>query len=197
MLPLLHSVRGNGSISSASSGQPNSMEINSAPPLLCYPSTSYFPFCLVHFSLTSSQAMDVRKETLSLPWWSGALPWGLKCLSGAGPSNPNTAAPEPRLSTLGTHLLVMLPHRFSGVTGAEWGPLCPTQVTEETAAITQISLSHSNYLTALASRHVFSCSPRALESSSTERCKAVFCRNENYSLHLYGSTYYISKHRET
>lgn len=106
-------------------------------------------------------------------------------------------APEPWLGTLGTHLLVMLPHRFSGVTGAEWGPLCPTQVTEETAAITQISLSHSNYLTALASRHVFSCSPRALESSSTERCKAVFCRNENHSLHLYGSTYYISKHRET
>lgn len=43
----------------------------------------------------------------------------------------------------------MLLHRFRGVTGAELGPLCPTQVTEETAAITQISLSHSNYLTGL------------------------------------------------
>lgn len=121
-----------------------------------------FPLLFGTLQPDFSPGMDVRKETLSLPWWSGAFPWALKCLSGAGPSNPNTAAPEPRLSTQGAHLLIMLLHRFSGVTGAELGPLCPTQVTEETAAITRISLSRSNNLTGLASRHPSSCSPRAL-----------------------------------
>lgn len=70
---------------------------------------------------------------------------------------------SPQLSTQGAHLLIMLLHRFSGITVAELGPLCPTQVTEETAAITQISplsLSHSNYLTDLASRHPPPCPPR-------------------------------------
>lgn len=159
VLALVYSVRGKGTRPSASSEQPNSMKISSAAPLLCWQSTFYFPFCLAHLSLTSSRATDVKKEILSLPWRSGAFPWGP---SGAGPSNPNTAAAEPRLSSQGAHLLIMLLHRFSGVTGAELGPLCPTQVTEETAAITQISLSHSNYLTDLASRYPSSCSPRAL-----------------------------------
>lgn len=143
------------------------MKINSAASLLCLQRIYYFPFCVWHTSvwlLPKLQMWEKRHSPSSDE--VEPFPKDFSCLSEAGPSNPNTAAPEPQLSTQGAHLLIMLLHWFSGITVAELGPLCLTQVTEETAAITQISplsLSRSNYLTDLASRHPPYCPPRLFE----------------------------------
>lgn len=164
------SVREKGIRTPASARHLNSMKINSAAPILCPQRTFYFPLCLAHISLTPSQVMNVRKRPSPSSDGRELFPKDFRCLSEAGPSNPNTTAPEPWISTQGAHLLIMLLYWSSGITVAELGPLCPTQVTDETAAITQISrlsLSHSNYLTSLASRHPRTALPSCYKLSIT------------------------------
>lgn len=132
------------------------------PPLLGTLQSDFFP----SYGCEERDTLLALMECIpSLRTWVPFRSWTFK---------PKPCSTWARLSTQGAHLLIMLLHRFCGVTGAELGPLCPTQVTAETAAITQISLSHSNYLTGLASRHLSSCSPRALGVEQHRKVQGYF-----------------------